>query len=353
MFKKFDLPIALALIFLTTLSTVVLKSIAPNIFPTYFIYIALGIVSFIVFSQIEFDVLSLFSSHFYIVSIVLLVATLIIGGVTRGVIRWIPIGSISIQPSEIVRPFLLIFFANFLTAERLDFKRLVHVLLLMALPLFLILVQPSLGVTVLTSVGFLGIFLASEIEKKHFLYLLLVSSILIPGIFFILAPYQKSRISAFLNPASDPLGKGYNSIQSQISVGSGKLFGRGLGKGIQTQLAFLPERHTDFIFASISEEMGFVGASLVLLGLFVVLFRLAVLTEHSSGSSARAYLSGLFLILFVQVGIHIGMNMGLLPITGIPFPLLSAGGSSLLGTMIGLGIANGTKKRYNIQSQQT
>ena len=129
----------------------------------------------------------------------------------------------------------------------------------MALPLFLILIQPSLGVTALTSLGFLGIFLASEIDKKYFLFLGIIAIILIPIIFFFLAPYQKQRITAFMDPTHDPLGAGYNAVQSTISVGSGKVFGRGLGKGVGTQLSFLPERHTDFIFASIAEEMGFVG----------------------------------------------------------------------------------------------
>ena len=344
MFKKFDLPIVLALIFLIVLSGVVLKSIAPTIFPTYFIYIALGIISYIVFSQIDFDIISLFSGHFYIVSIILLAATLIIGRVTRGVVRWIPIGDFSIQAAEFVRPLLLVFFANRLTEQNLNAKKLFGIILLFLIPLGLILVQPSLGVALITAAGFVGILLAANIKKRYFLWIIVVTMMLIPVFWTALAPYQKSRVVTFLNPAGDPLGKGYNSIQSKISVGSGKLFGRGLGKGVQTQLSFLPERQTDFIFASIAEEMGFVGAALVLLGLFVILFRLTVLMENSRGPSARAYLSGLFLVLFVQISIHVGMNMGLLPITGIPLPLLSAGGSSLVATMIGLGIANGAKK---------
>lgn len=345
MHKKFDLPIVLALLFLTALSTVVLKSIEPGIYPTYFIYLALGLLAYFAFSQIDFDIISLFSKHFYVASIALLIVTLIIGSVTRGVIRWIPIGTLTIQSAEFARPFLLVYFANKLTEGSLNLKKLIKILFLFLIPFVLILVQPSLGVAFLTAVGFIGILFATDIKKKYFLWFAIVVALFMPLFWQVLAPYQKSRITTFLNPASDPLGKGYNSIQSKISVGSGKLLGRGLGKGIQTQLAFLPEKHTDFIFASVSEEMGFVGAALVLLGLFVILWRLTVFMENSQGPAARGYLSGLFLVLFTQVCIHIGMNMGLLPITGVPLPLISAGGSSLLATMIGLGIAQGAKKR--------
>jgi len=141
------------------------------------------------------------------------------------------------------------------------------------------------------------------------------------------------------------LGGGYNSIQSTISVGSGKITGRGLGSGIQTQLSFLPERHTDFIFASISEEMGFVGALILITATIFLFWRMLYIMENSINPSARAFISGLFLTLFAQIFIHVGMNMGLLPITGVPYPLVSAGGSSLLATMISLGILVGTKKQ--------
>jgi rod shape determining protein RodA len=130
-----------------------------------------------------------------------------------------------------------------------------------------------------------------------------------------------------------------------ISVGSGKLLGRGLGRGVQTQLAFLPERHTDFIFASVAEELGFLGAVLLIAGSFFIFIRLTYFINNAESPAARAFLSGLFLTLFIQTIVHVGMNMGLLPITGVPYPLVSAGGSSLLATMIGLGIASRAVKR--------
>lgn len=340
-----DITLSLSIFTLIVFGLFILNSVAPTLYPLYFVYILMGVLFFWFFSQIPFDVTSLFSKYFYIGSLLLLVSTLIIGQVTRGTIRWIPIGGLTLQPGELVRPFLLIFFASYLTKSELTFNRLFRAIGLLSLPAFLILIQPSLGVTILTLVGFLGILIASDFNKRHVLTGALIVIGLIPLFWFIMQPYQKTRITSFLNPQTDPLGSGYNSIQSQVAVGSGKLTGRGLGRGVQTQLAFLPERSSDFIFASISEELGFIGSGLVMILTFLILWRLTRLMEYAVNQSARAYLSGFFLIYFVQVVIHIGMNLGLLPVTGLPLPLVSAGGSSLLATMIGLGIALGAHKR--------
>lgn len=331
--SKFDPFFVFSIGFLIAISLVSLKSVYPSIFPGYFFLTFLGIALFIVFSFIDFDIISLFSKHFYIGSIVLLLLTLIIGGVTRGVVRWISLGTLTLQAAEIVKPFLLIFFAN---------NRRYY---LMLLPIFLILIQPSLGVAILLSAGFVGIILASGLNKKKLLLLGLVAIILVPIAFLLLAPYQKSRIVSFFSPYSDPKGAGYNSIQSQIAVGDGGLFGRGLGKGIQTQLSFLPEKQADFIFAAISEELGFLGSSLTLIALFILFWRITAFMNSAINPQARAYLAGIFTMLLSQTIIHIGMNMGLLPITGIPLPLVSAGGSSFISTMIALGIALGARKR--------
>lgn len=342
---SFDLILFLATIFLMSLGFIVLRSVAPTIYPLYFLFIILAFASFIIFLQIEFEVLELFSKHLYVVSIFLLILPLVFGQVTRGAIRWIPLGPITIQPSEVVRPFLLLFFASFLTSRELNAKRLVIALFLLALPFFLILVQPSLGVAVLTLVGFLGVLLASSLKKQYIASGILVFLVLIPIFWLFLAPYQKSRLSSFLDLSSDPRGAGYNSIQAMISVGSGRLTGRGLGEGVQTQLRFLPEKHTDFIFAATAEELGLVGAIFLIAALFIVLFRLTKIIENARSPTGRAYVSGFFLVLLAETVIHIGMNVGILPVTGIPLPLVSAGGSSLLATMTGLAIAINVRKR--------
>jgi rod shape determining protein RodA len=343
MFKDISLSISVAS--LLVFSVFVLNSIAPGIFPSYYIYIVLALFSFWFFSQIGFDILSIFSTHFYILSILLLLLTLIIGRVTNGTIRWIPIGSFTLQPSELVRPLLLIFFANYLTKEKVDIKRFIKAIALLAVPAILILVQPSFSVSVLTLVAFLGVLIASDFNKKYLLTGLFAGIVLIPVFWQVLVPYQRQRLMTFLEPMSDPLGAGYNSIQSTIAVGAGELTGRGLGRGIQTQLSFLPEKQTDFIFAAVGEELGFVGTSLILLFTFLILLRLTKIMENSISPAARAYISGFFLTYLVQVFVHVGMNIGIMPVTGLPLPLVSAGGSSLLATMTALGIALGAYRR--------
>ena len=340
-----SLGLVIAAVFLLLFGIVILRSVAPGVFPVYFIYLAIGVILFFIFSKVDFDIISLFSKQFYIGSIIFLLLPLIIGQVTRGVIRWIPVGSLTIQPSEIVRPFLLVFFADYIYKKRLDRGRALYLILFLLLPAFLILVQPSLGVTVLTVIGFAGVVLASDFNKKLLVPAAMAILLLIPVGLLVLAPYQRTRIEAFLFPDKDPSGAGYNSLQSMISVGSGKLWGRGLGEGVQTQLSFLPERQTDFIFASVAEEMGFVGAFFLLAGSFFLLFQIQKISTSARSPAARAFVSGVFLTLFAQTMIHIGMNMGVFPITGVPLPLVSAGGSSLIATMIALGMVVGAQKK--------
>jgi len=267
---KRDPVFSFVIFFLIIFSSFILSSVSPQLFPGYFVYIALGLLSFWFFSQTDYSILALFSTHFYVISIILLLVTLVIGQITRGTIRWIPIGGLTFQPSEIVRPFLLIFFANYLTQKELNFKRLLKAFVLLGIPFLLILVQPSLGVAILTFFGFLGVLIASGVNKKFIITSFLIALALAPVGWQFLADYQKERVLTFVNPGQDPLGAGYNSIQSMIAAGSGKFLGRGLGKGVQTQLAFLPEKQTDFIFSAITEEMGFFGAGLVLSALFIL-----------------------------------------------------------------------------------
>lgn len=342
--KPVDYIFILLITLLVLISLATLNSIEKSIFPTYFLYVGIGAVVFLLFSRIDFEVFSTFHKQLYIFSIVFLILPLIIGQVTRGAIRWIPLGALTIQPAEIVRPLLLVFFAKLLVENEFTAKFLLSALVLFLVPILLIVIQPSLGVAVMTAIGILGVLLASGVKKKHIAMGFVLFLLALPTSWLLMADYQKQRVVTFINPEIDPLGAGYNSIQSMISVGSGKLTGRGLGKGVQTQLAFLPEKHTDFIFASVAEEMGFVGAGLLLLITFALFWKLIAITEEAESPVARAYVSGFFLTLLAQVMVHVGMNMGLVPITGLPYPLVSAGGSSFIATMAGLGIAVGAKK---------
>ncbi len=344
-FKK-DPGLIFGILILISISILSLRSIAPFVFPVYWAYLIIGIIAFLTFAAIGYDILSVFSWQIYVGCVIFLIIPLLIGHVTRGTVRWIPIGPITLQPAEIVKPFLLIFFSNYLSGNILPVKKLFTSLLLLFIPIILIVIQPSLGVSVLNTIGFLGVLLASSFSKRKLFLFFLGAIFLLPVVWFFMAPYQKNRVVSFLAPTNekDFAGAGYNSLQSMISVGSGKIFGRGLGKGVQTQLAFLPERHTDFIFASISEEMGFLGAFLVLITSFFVLFRISGFVSNAKTLSARMFCAGIFLTLFAQVLVHVGMNLGLFPITGVPLPLVSAGGSSLLATMIALGMVAGSRE---------
>ena len=241
--------------------------------------------------------MSVFSLHLYILSLFFLLLPLIIGQVTRGAVRWINIGAYTIQPSEIVRPFLLLFFANFLSdhiGKKLKLKKLIRASLLFFLPLILILLQPSLGVGVLTSVGFFGIILSLNYDKRLLLGIILIGILSLPLIWFLLAPYQKLRVQSLISPEVDPYGAGYNSIQSMISVGSGGMSGRGLGRGVQSQLMFLPERHTDFIFAAIAEELGLIGAGFVLILEFYLLYSVLESIKSTDNIISSSFVSGVF-----------------------------------------------------------
>jgi len=325
--------ILVSILILILVSIFTLNSIARFLFPFYFFYLAFGIFLFVFFLKIDFRILKAFSNYFYLLSLIFLVLPIFFGQITRGAIRWIQIGNITLQPSELVKPFLLLFFAKLISEKELNFYGFFKVLFLFLIPFFLILFQPSLGVAFLLAVGFLGQVLASRMRKIA-IFFIFFSIILLPLVFFFLLPYQKQRIIAFINPSQDPLGVGYNSIQAMITVGAGKIIGRGLGKGTQSQLLFLPERHSDFIFATVAEELGLLGSLLIFLPFFIFFWVLTSILKNTSEYFSRLFLSGSFLMLLTQFFIHIGMNMGILPITGIPLPFVSAGGSSLISSLL-------------------
>ncbi len=344
-FAGFDFQILLAIFIVAILGLSMIWSLVPNLFVNQLAFFLIGLFFFFLFSRLDFRVFEHLSWIVYATCLVFLVSTFLFGQVTRGSIRWIQIGNFTIQPSEIVKPFLVCFFASLLEKEeKLSFSRFVGVLILLSLPLFFIFKQPDLGSTLVVLFSFLGILLASNVSLSYIfagLGFILVSS---PVFWFFLKGYQKVRILSFLNPYLDPLGSGYHLIQSVITTGSGQFLGRGLGKGTQSHLAFLPEHHTDFIFASLSEELGFLGAAVLLLCYFLILFKILKIGRNSSSPFGVLVCFGTFSLLLFQIFVNIGMNMGILPITGITLPLVSYGGSSALATMISLGIVESIAK---------
>ena len=254
--------------------------------------------------------------------------------------RWIRIGSFTVQPSELVKPFLIAFFSSFFAGEeKIGLKKVLGGFFLLLIPAILIFIQPDLGSSLVVAISILGVLFAAGLPLKIFLGIGGTILVFLPLAWkFLLKDYQRDRVLSFLNPHSDPLGRGYNLIQSTVAVGAGKFFGRGLGRGTQSGLQFLPERHTDFMFASFAENFGFLGV-LIFLGVFVVLlWRILRIASQTNDNFGFLFACGVFCLIFTQGFINIGMNLGLLPVTGIPLPLLSYGGSSFLATMMMLGI---------------
>lgn len=308
------------------------------------IFSIVGLFFFFVVSQLDIHTLTNFSKHAYFLIIFLLITVLIVGFETRGTLRWIPLGIFNIQPSEFAKPVLIIFLAKF-WSENLPTWKNIFKSLLWVLPIFILIFrQPDLGSALTIVAIWLGVLFAAKITVKKIIIMILIASLTIPLSWTILHDYQKQRIVSFLAPQSDPLGRGYNLIQSTIAVGSGQFLGRGLGRGTQSRLQFLPEFRTDFIFASIAEELGLLGTSLILsLYFFLIVYSLTLASKISDPAHLLAIVGVVSMLLF-QTVVNIGMNMGLLPITGITLPLISYGGSSLVSTFICLGLISASWK---------
>ncbi len=263
-----------------------------------------------------------------------------LGPQVRGATRWLEIGSFRLQPSELAKPFFLVSISSLLVRyPPMTLKRIGMHMTLVALPFILVFQQPDLGNALIYLTSWLAMILLSGIPLIAIILGGVITGIILPLSSYFVKEYQKQRILTFLDPLLDPHGAGYNSIQAMIAVGSGRLLGSGFGRGTQSLLQFLPERHTDFIFASFTEEFGFVGAAALIAIFYLMLWQLL---RHAfrvrEQLFAHLYIVGLFALLLGHFVINVGMNIGLLPITGITLPLVSYGGSSLLAIFIGLGI---------------
>ena len=254
-FQGIDRLVLISLFILFSLSLTMIWSLSPQLFLHQSFFIIIGLVLFFLFSRIEAEAFRGFSWLIYLFSLVFLLSTFIFGQITRGAVRWIEVGAFTLQPSELIKPFMIFFFACFLAeTEKIDLKTLLLNFLLLLPPLFLVFIQPDLGSSLVILVSWLGIIFAGGLNFLLMLGGAFFFLILTPLFWFLMKDYQKERILSFLNPYQDPLKTGYHVIQAMIAVGAGGLFGRGLGRGSQSQLLFLPERHTDFIFASDSRS---------------------------------------------------------------------------------------------------
>jgi len=284
---------------------------------------------------------------FYFVVLILLFGVDFFGITASGSKRWINLFVINLQPSELMKVALIIFLARFyykIPSENVtNFKYLIIPILALFVPVALVASQPDLGTAALIMLGGLGVIWLTGFRIKYFLYSFLVLLCLTPIGISLLKPYQKSRILTFFDPERDPLGAGYQIIQSKIAVGSGGIFGKGFLKGSQSYLDYLPEKHTDFIFTLFSEEFGFVGSLILLIIYVLIIYRIILIGNGSKNNFSRLYCFGFATAFFVYVVVNMSMVLGLLPIVGAPLPIMSYGGSSMLSIMIGLGIVMSCK----------
>ncbi|OGH16750.1 MAG: hypothetical protein A3C30_00205 [Candidatus Levybacteria bacterium RIFCSPHIGHO2_02_FULL_40_18] len=342
--NRLELSILTPAVLIMILSLATFYSIDFNIFRQQLTFFIVALVGYFVFLNIDYKILGFYSKYLYYLMIAVLLLLFLIGVEARGAVRWIDIFGIRIQFSEIMKPFFVIFMASRLTQD--DSRSLGKFLktILLILPIFfLILKQPDLGNTMIYILVAFFMLLLYGFPIRYFISIGSIVLVLLPLIFNLLAPYQKQRIMTFINPSSDPLSSSYNVVQSLISIGSGGFFGRGFGEGTQSILKFLPERHTDFIFATISESLGLLGGLLLIGFYFYLMIGIYKIKSYVDDEFSNLVLTGSYFLLLAHIFLNIGMNIGIVPIVGVTLPFASYGGSSLLTNFIILGIISSIK----------
>ncbi len=305
------------------------------------LFAVVGLVGLIIVSLINYRVWGVWRWLLYLGMAVALAAVLITARASFGARSWFNLEAFSLQPSELCKLVLIISLARHLADREPQVKRgqgLITSLLVAAPFLVLVFAQPDMGTAVVLFAIWLGMLFVAGLRPLHILALVVAALVLAPLLWHVMQDHQRERIMMFLHPNTSPLGKDYNPIQALIGVGSGGMWGKGLGQGTQSQLAFLRVRHTDFIFAVLAEELGFVGALLLITLFASLLLRIIQVGARTDDAYGRLLATGVAIMIFVQVAVSIGFHVGLLPVTGLPLPLISAGGSSLVTTLLGLGL---------------
>ena len=284
---------------------------------------------------------------FYLIALGLLIWASFYGVTASGSQRWINLYFINLQPSELMKIAIIICFSKYYHRVQIhnvnNFKNILVSFIILIIPIFLVISQPDLGTSVLIALSGIIVLWLAGLNLKYFVYSSLLLLISAPFVISFLKPYQKLRLLTFFDPGKDPLGAGYQIIQSKIAVGSGGLYGKGFLKGTQGYLEFLPEKHTDFIFTLFSEEFGFIGSIILLILYSIIIFRIIRIGMFSRSFFGRLFCFGFGSAIFVYILVNMSMVLGLLPVVGSPLPIMSYGGSSMLATMIGFGIVMSTK----------
>mgnify|MGYP003393000526 CR=1 FL=1 len=328
---------------------VTMKSFSPlestgNFFGKQLIWIAISLGVFFVFSMIDFSFLkrTRVLVFIFLLNAFLLLMLFFLGYVSHGAKSWFNFGFFSFQPVDFMKLVLVLILAKYFSRRHVEIRDVKHIFIsgfYALIPFILVLFQPDFGSAMIIFLIWFGMVLVSGISKTHLFFVLISGTLLFATFwFFIFADYQKDRIRNFINPLADIHGSGYNSFQSTIAVGSGEIFGKGLGFGTQSRLKFLPQPQSDFIFAAYAEEWGFVGSVLILLLYVLVIWRILSLAMLGAYNFEILYGMGIAIFFMSHILINIAMNLALMPITGIPLPFMSYGGSHLLTEFAGLGI---------------
>lgn len=341
--KRINILLATLPVLIFSLGYVLHLSTSPERAKTQLTFFIISYALFWVVSFIDYGILESLHTQIYWFVLTTLILVFALGETVLGSVRWISLGLLNFQPSEFAKFGLVVFIAFYLKKRPKIFsqpKELLRFIAYLAPIILLVILQPDLGSSIILTLLVAGMLFAYGLNWLYFVGGLGIFGLLSAPIWDLLKEYQQHRILVFLNPSLDTLGRGYNVIQSLISIGSGGLVGKGFGHGTQSHLNFLPIYWTDFIFAAFAEEWGFLGV-FVLLSLFTVLFLTILYCVSKSADRTGSILAtGAFVVLFAQFFINIGMNMGMLPVTGIPLPLVSYGGTSMITTALLLGLVH-------------
>lgn len=349
---RIDFFLLIPALFLVFISLATLFSIDISLFRQQISFLLVGLIFYFLFLNIDYRFFEPYSKHLYALIIIGFFIVLLFGTVVNGSKSWLIFFGLHVQPEELIKPFFIVFIAYFLSRTKLSNLGKYAAAIGVTVPvIFLILRQPDTGTALVYIAAFCGMLLMYGFPFYYYVISFFAVVVPMPVIFQLLRPYQKERLITLFNLTSDPFGSSYNAIQALISIGSGGFLGKGLGEGTQSVLRFLPERHTDFIFASISEDLGFIGGISVICLLSFILHRIYKVSTKLTDAYPYLIVVGSFFVLLVQIVINIGMNMGMMPIIGITLPLVSYGGSSLVTSFIILGIVSSIGHEY--KKQQT
>jgi len=344
---------AIALIGLATVYSATYTSKGPStLYYRQLVWLAIGVIVMLLALVVDYHTVGRYAYVLYAVSLLLLILVMAIGRTGMGAQRWLAIGPFAFQPSELAKLSVTLALARYFAEDPkrggYDLRDLAIPGVMVLIPLLLVLKQPDLGTALMLLLTSSLIIMIAGIRVRSVIVVLLIGATIASAVFLVppvrhkiwgkLKPYQQNRITAFVDPGSDPLGSGYHANQSKIAVGSGQITGKGFRQGTQSQMAFLPERHTDFIFAVISEEHGLIGA-----GLLVILYLVLLLAGVDTATKAKDRLGvlmagGIVSMISLYVFINVGMAVGIVPVVGVPLPLVSYGGTSIITTFLALGL---------------